>query len=1144
MPLNPTPEDLGLHSPALGPWFDNVDVQLPATGTDQLFVQLNLGGGVTSRSWLPPAAGTLSFFISTTTRSNGLAGLRNAAGEPAFADDRLIALFRLLPEVEARLGALSTNLPTLSGATATGAGRTRPRVRWFALELDQPSPNWAFLEGLLPSSVAFPVSVSGDAEKAKHLGLLGGGLLQNGSKPMTDLIRPEKAGSQFTELLNFPAGTAVPAKLWVFDNRGHPIDPGAVATWWNFLATDTVLDFTNIWEDSLDTATGDQRTCPLTPAGTDLLSLHLVNLHGGALTNDELARVDNTQNMTGTGVVRTRGTGANAAQLGFTAAPDPDDLPEPRMGLQPDGRLDASVSLWPSGPINNTAITRDFARVAIGSLEKHLIGQTRIAPTGASLSAAQEIEKRRAEDQVRVTTGLRVARADRGGLRASIDPAIQSILDVFAGGGATQLVTGSLERGFGARQASLPAGGAPGIDNIPTATAVALTGGGANNSGVAIDQRVLITLTFSDPGSVPSNCWVRAWTQDFDHERAEHIRREGGAGRVNASGGCSLVVNLPDGAVSPDALMGMELMVVSSEGHRHFSDVRFERPVPVGGSLSDFSSLSATTQVLICDTGTTVAQSAVANVLSGAVLVSDPAGTPALVDSATIPFTTFTANTMGQTLAAGDVVQLTEPAFTKMPHGELPASFGSAATLNRIERKTQSSWQGGFPLPGMLRLETVASNVDAAGGMAALATVPGLAVHHELLPHRLGHPECPAHQDSHGTGMFVNGAASVAFAEYTRDRTASNTITLATAADTPIPVPATPTADSLWVAGLRTEAAGVAAEVALDVLLDSGLGTGFKPYPFGDVWSTVETWLNDNIGSLVGSNVATLLGGTNDSINSILRAIDRRLLVHKYGAREGATSVIAAIERAEDFIYIETPALDSESFGAADDQLDIWASLLKRMDDQRALQVIICMPVVLSEASPAHLQRVRDALVAGAVSELSGGGNDRDKRFTIFHPAAGPQRALALTSTTVIVDDTYALTGSTHLWRRGLSFDSSFAVAVTDDRLQDGRAQEVLTFRRSLVAGRLGLNADQLPEDPGELVASIQHLISRGGHGRLAPQRIRPPAPDPDFVSLVGGSALTEADIWNRDGSAPAGFNPVSWVLELTSTVQSGEFNP
>ena len=45
-------------------------------------------------------------------------------------------------------------------------------------------------------------------------------------------------------------------------------------------------------------------------------------------------------------------------------------------------------------------------------------------------------------------------------------------------------------------------------------------------------------------------------------------------------------------------------------------------------------------------------------------------------------------------------------------------------------------------------------------------------------------------------------------------------------------------------------------------------------------------------------------------------------------------------------------------------------------------------------------------------------------------------------------------------------------------------------------------------------------------------------------MSLLGTTTFTEADIWNRDGSAPAGFNPVTWVAELTSTVQSGEFNP
>lgn len=43
------------------------------------------------------------------------------------------------------------------------------------------------------------------------------------------------------------------------------------------------------------------------------------------------------------------------------------------------------------------------------------------------------------------------------------------------------------------------------------------------------------------------------------------------------------------------------------------------------------------------------------------------------------------------------------------------------------------------------------------------------------------------------------------------------------------------------------------------------------------------------------------------------------------------------------------------------------------------------------------------------------------------------------------------------------------------------------------------------------------------------------PCADPLGVALV----LTEADIWNPDGSPPADLNPLIWALQLTPTAVS-----
>ncbi len=102
-------------------------------------------------------------------------------------------------------------------------------------------------------------------------------------------------------------------------------------------------------------------------------------------------------------------------------------------------------------------------------------------------------------------------------------------------------------------------------------------------------------------------------------------------------------------------------------------------------------------------------------------------------------------------------------------------------------------------------------------------------------------------------------------------------------------------------------------------------------------------------------------------------------------------------------------------------------------------------------------------------------------------PASPPPPAPAAAAAAAIVDDAYALTGTTHLWRRGLSFDSPFAATVFDEALTPGRPADLVGFRRRLLAGRLGNHL----ADPAELVLAQP----RGGFGSLAVATI--PRPDP-----------------------------------------------
>jgi hypothetical protein len=135
-----------------------------------------------------------------------------------------------------------------------------------------------------------------------------------------------------------------------------------------------------------------------------------------------------------------------------------------------------------------------------------------------------------------------------------------------------------------------------------------------------------------------------------------------------------------------------------------------------------------------------------------------------------------------------------------------------------------------------------------------------------------------------------------------------------------------------------------------------------------------------------------------------------------------------------------------------------------------------------------------------------------------FHPIGFPGRPSRLESTVVIVDDAWAMVGSSTFRRRGLAFDGGADLVCTDLSLNDGRSAAIADFRRALQATRLGIAP---PPAPPTLPSSswvrlgdgvgafhqIRETLRAGGLGRIA--RLtpgeplgRPPSPGPiDVVS-------------------------------------------
>jgi len=167
----------------------------------------------------------------------------------------------------------------------------------------------------------------------------------------------------------------------------------------------------------------------------------------------------------------------------------------------------------------------------------------------------------------------------------------------------------------------------------------------------------------------------------------------------------------------------------------------------------------------------------------------------------------------------------------------------------------------------------------------------------------------------------------------------------------------------------------------------------------------------------------------------------------------------------------------------------------------------------------------------------------RGERFVLFSPNAGPGRSMRMASTTVIVDDAYAFTGSTHLWRRGLTFDSSYAMALFDGATTAGRSAAIATFRTTLMADRLGLPlVNDLPRDPADIVTAMQALVEREPDGSLPIGSGRLTRRSPLSMMLTKGRSPIRIS-GTRMARQRASISP-AFFLGLAPSVYESVFNP
>ena len=1001
--LNPAPDTLGLASPALGPWFRDGSATTPTlpppNGT--LSVNVSLPQNM---EWRAPASGTAAYAIATDPRPAFLASLRQANGNPAFANGNLVVLFTLLPEVELRLSAISNILPSPDNNPVPAGGAGRPPLRHLALEIPASAAgDIDAVERLRADNL--PAALSGADERAAYLGLTAGGGLGNAAQPIAELHRPAKTNAV---ILKNRTASQLDVLMWAFDDRGRALDPGAVANWLAFLASGGT-QWDNLWAH---TDAADQRTATVNASRT----LLFCTASEGPLPDAFRSRLT-LQGLTAVaGDLYTVGA-SPSVQISAAGNPNSDTMPVPRLALLPNGNYAAAgapgtalfagwVSAgWPA------AITRDFARIAVTDIESLLVGANRTDESQATPTLRLNALRNTATTPFLSTT----------------DAAAASLMTALNTGAAAIAMSPVMDTDWGPLAApSLGTGTAP--DTL-TFTVHALRGEGTPDGGTVADQRIAVRFP---AGSLPANAWIRLWPHGLDPTTGLRFRQDGGAGRADASGRAFVVMSIPDGTAAPadpsadPVRLSFDALVTTTADARYYVEQRYARPSLTTGSREPLPTLPGNLPggqtAWICEAGAALARGS--NQLgSGQTLLAIPsdeeAGTYALVDRTTLDDSDVAAATLRNAVGSGDRLVVTVPAFASTPEGDVIDATGvigasGAAVLRRTRNLLAPINTFGQPVPTMERREVAA--IDPAGATGAVATTPGRASSHEAPPSQLAHPGVPASAEIHGTGVAVAGPLAAALTPIMRERAAANLSAFITLAQAPITTPADPGGTSTFGAILETLTHGITGDASVRAFLAAREPHGgFMP---GQSWTSLKS----QIESAIPLDLDTLIDTSTFDDDTLAASLDRAIVKTRDGAAEAARAIQAAIARAEDLIYLETPAIDALTAGSG--TIALVSAIVTRLGERSGLTVVLCVPEKFLPGQAKKLEAIRKAGVNSALKALTDAAPDN---VVLFTPSAGSGRALHMSSTTVIVDDVILITGSTHLWRRGLTIDISLS---------------------------------------------------------------------------------------------------------------------